>query len=288
MTIYPCVVYWIHLKDHTNILTEGYLGVSNEPDIRKRNHFRYLNENTHCNTKLQNAVNKYGIENIVMSIILVADTNYCYELEKKLRPENGIGWNIAAGGNGGKLFDRENDPRVGKPSWNSGKTKHDTPALAESGKKVSLALKGRKNEPCSEQKKQTISNTKNSLEWKESVGYESTRKMKETKNSLEWKETVGKEVSRKQSVIRNNIEWIETIGKDSKKKEMETKSSLEWKETIGNEQIVKQKQTKSNPQWLENNSTVCEHCNKKVAKWIYTRYHGDKCKMKQSGQCNPC
>lgn len=42
-------------------------------------------------------------------------------------------------------------------------------------------------------------NTVNSLEWKETIGKESTRKMLETKNNKRWKETVGIEAYRKVS-----------------------------------------------------------------------------------------
>ena len=50
-------VYWIHTKDHTDIFTQGYVGITNNLERRSFRHFNY-SDNQH----LKNAINKYGKE----------------------------------------------------------------------------------------------------------------------------------------------------------------------------------------------------------------------------------
>lgn len=88
---YMCYLYWIHLPEHTNIMTQGYIGVSNAPKRRLWEHHN-ITENPH----LQNAFNKYN--NIKFSILLQGDEDYCYIMEEKIRPDIKIGWNINKGG----------------------------------------------------------------------------------------------------------------------------------------------------------------------------------------------
>lgn len=87
------VVYWIHLAEHTNILTEGYIGITNNLNARLRNH-----KSKKCNQHLANAITKYGWDNLVKEVILIAEESYCLMIESKLRAKDNIGWNIIAGG----------------------------------------------------------------------------------------------------------------------------------------------------------------------------------------------
>ena len=107
------VVYWIHLPEHTDMFTQGYIGVCN--DIKKR-----LNEHKNKTNKyFENVIKKYGWDNLVKQQIIVAEMNYCLEMESKLRPNDRMGWNLVKGG--GKppvAFGNKN--RLGKPAWNKG------------------------------------------------------------------------------------------------------------------------------------------------------------------------
>jgi hypothetical protein len=103
---------------------------------------------------MANAISKYGWDNLIKTILVVADEKYCYDLERKLRPTDGIGWNLVIGG--GK-------PPVTKPRgssyvsplkgvsrstpWMLGRTPANkgAPASKESRQKMSEAGKGRKN-----------------------------------------------------------------------------------------------------------------------------------------------
>ena len=86
-------VYWIRHKDHTDIFSQGYVGVSDNVDRRFKQHQR-----ANYNPKLARSIKKYGWDNLVKSVVLIADEKYCYDVETKLRPEKQIGWNIVPGG----------------------------------------------------------------------------------------------------------------------------------------------------------------------------------------------
>jgi len=87
------VVYWIHLEEHTDMFRQGYIGVSNNTKRRFRSH-----EVRSGNNHLKNAIVKYGWDNLIKEVILVADKAYCLMIEAKLRAENQIGWNLIKGG----------------------------------------------------------------------------------------------------------------------------------------------------------------------------------------------
>ena len=92
------VIYWIRAKDHTDITCQGYVGVAKNASKRWWSHKWALKASRHDNPILTNAVNKHGWDNLIKEIVLVADEQYCYDIENKLRPECEIGWNIATGG----------------------------------------------------------------------------------------------------------------------------------------------------------------------------------------------
>ena len=86
-------VYWIRHKDHTDITTQGYVGISNDFNTRLRSH-----KTRPCNTHMQNVINKYGWDNLIKEQVLIADADYCKMIEIKLRPHDFIGWNQTYGG----------------------------------------------------------------------------------------------------------------------------------------------------------------------------------------------
>jgi predicted GIY-YIG superfamily endonuclease len=94
----PVSVYWIHHKDHTDVFNQGYIGVSNNTEKRFAKHKTHVNNNKHINPMFANVVKKYGWDNLVKEVILIADKEYCLAIESKLRNTKEIGWNIAPGG----------------------------------------------------------------------------------------------------------------------------------------------------------------------------------------------
>jgi len=118
-------VYWIRHQEHTDIFSQGYVGISNNVKRRMINHF-----NQPTNMHMKNAVNKYGWDNLVKQIVLIADKDYCLDIEKKLRPVDFIGWNQTVGGG-----------CPPKPKKGMGKGRK---LSEETRKKLSDAAKGRK------------------------------------------------------------------------------------------------------------------------------------------------
>jgi GIY-YIG catalytic domain len=107
-------VYWIHHPDHTDMFSQGYIGVSKDAEKRWEQHLK-KSDNRH----FRFAINKYGWGNLIKKQILIAEEDYCLDIERKLRPTEGIGWNVAIGG-GKPPVRYGNKDRLGIPSWNKG------------------------------------------------------------------------------------------------------------------------------------------------------------------------
>lgn len=90
-------VYWLHLPTHSDVFSEGYVGVSTDPKNRVAKHIRNAQRGVHENSHLLNAIVKSG-NTIIQDTVAVGSEEYCYKLESKLRPQKDIGWNIAEGG----------------------------------------------------------------------------------------------------------------------------------------------------------------------------------------------
>lgn len=93
-----CWLYWIHRKSHTDISTEGYVGVSTKVESRFSAHRSALKGKS-ClyRSEFRRAMKE---DDLVFDILLKSTTTYCLEMERLLRPSWGIGWNIAPGGGG--------------------------------------------------------------------------------------------------------------------------------------------------------------------------------------------
>jgi group I intron endonuclease len=88
-------LYWIHLPTHTDIFTEGYVGVTTKaPEKRFSQHKSVAKTG---NLPISRALRKHG-DSVVFEVILIGEENYCYDLESRLRPTDRLGWNCASGG----------------------------------------------------------------------------------------------------------------------------------------------------------------------------------------------
>lgn len=101
-------VYWIHLSEHTDMFTEGYIGItSKSPLERFKGHIKATRQG--FDYPLNRAIEKYG-NKLIVQTILIGSKEYCCEIERKLRPEQRIGWNLAVGGDKprlGQIFSEE-------------------------------------------------------------------------------------------------------------------------------------------------------------------------------------
>jgi hypothetical protein len=94
-----CYVYWIHLPEHTNITTQGYVGAT-KANIKERwsAHKRWVKQPlTQGSERLYAALNS---DNELIYEVVFTTYNYqeCLDLEAMYRPERHIGWNKARGG----------------------------------------------------------------------------------------------------------------------------------------------------------------------------------------------
>ena len=124
-------VYWIRCKDHIDMTRQGYIGVSKNFNIRFTQHSK-CTQNQH----FKFAIQKYGWDNLVKTQILIAEKDYCLDIERKLRPVDNIGWNITAGG-GKPPSAIGNKYKLGIPAWNKG-----IPLSSETKEKLSKAHLG--------------------------------------------------------------------------------------------------------------------------------------------------
>jgi hypothetical protein len=74
------------------MFSQGYIGITKHGRQERR---LWEHKNVSQNPHLLNALDKYDV---VQNILLIADKNYCKDIEQKLRPEINIGWNIVTGG----------------------------------------------------------------------------------------------------------------------------------------------------------------------------------------------
>lgn len=96
-------VYWIRHVSHTDMFSEGYIGVTSKtPEERFAEHRAIARQPKNRNKfTLHKALNKYPPEEIVVQAVVKCEIDYAYDLELKLRPERAIGWNTSVGGYAG-------------------------------------------------------------------------------------------------------------------------------------------------------------------------------------------
>ena len=123
-------VYWIHHPNHTNIMSEGYVGITKRFTRRMFEH-KALTTNKY----LSNAIKKYGWDNLVKEVILIANKDYCIDIEIKLRSNDAIGWNLVKGG-GIPPINTRKGYKMSVPAWNKGISPSDA-----TKKKISEAIK---------------------------------------------------------------------------------------------------------------------------------------------------
>jgi hypothetical protein len=145
-------VYWIRAQHHSDITSEGYVGVSKNSQKRwlyghKWSHSKARHDNQH----LSSAINKYGWDLLVKTVVLIGEETYCYEIERKLRPSEGIGWNLSVGGHKPPITKFRGETYISplkgisRPTpWLVGVAKPPSKEACAAGGR---AAKGRKNTP---------------------------------------------------------------------------------------------------------------------------------------------
>lgn len=92
-------LYWLRLAEHTDVFSQGYVGVAKDLNKRLRAHKHRF---------------KAIWASIIASPLVIGSEDYCFNLEKKLRPTRRIGWNRSAGGYRNNAMYAESNPNFGK------------------------------------------------------------------------------------------------------------------------------------------------------------------------------
>jgi len=90
------LIYWIHYPEHTDPLTEGYIGISQDLDTRLAVHKRNAAKNP-IGPK-DEALISLRADEIIVETIFKGTASDCADEEYRLRPTKNIGWNISQGG----------------------------------------------------------------------------------------------------------------------------------------------------------------------------------------------
>lgn len=89
-------IYWIHYSDHTDPYTEGYIGLSNQPDIRFKAH---ISGTAHVGSSYIRKMSDSDKALLTHTILAECSSlDQARELELRYRPLPKIGWNIKRGG----------------------------------------------------------------------------------------------------------------------------------------------------------------------------------------------
>jgi len=104
-------VYWIHLPEHTDMFSQGYIGFTSKTTKERYAFHLYKCRANKDNIVICNAIRKYGEENIIVDTLCKCSNEYGLWLEGKLRPLAETGWNMAMGGdtchNTGRVYTRK-------------------------------------------------------------------------------------------------------------------------------------------------------------------------------------
>lgn len=92
-------LYWIRTEGMKDMFSEGYVGISTISAQRRWNyHKAAAKDPTKSHLPIYRAFVKYGVDQLIMSVVLVGSEDYVKDMECKFRPTERIGWNLAVGG----------------------------------------------------------------------------------------------------------------------------------------------------------------------------------------------
>lgn len=92
-------LYWIRTSEMTDMFTEGYIGITvGKASVRFSQHKVAAKNPEKQHLHIYKAFKKYGVENLILQVLVVGSNEYVSSLEEKLRPRTNVGWNLAQGG----------------------------------------------------------------------------------------------------------------------------------------------------------------------------------------------
>jgi hypothetical protein len=89
-------VYWIHLPEHTDMFSEGYVGITTKTVAERiKKHLGEAKRGSRL--VVHKALLKYD-GHYVVDALIEGDIDYCRDIEYKLRAAPATGWNLGVGG----------------------------------------------------------------------------------------------------------------------------------------------------------------------------------------------
>ena len=113
-------VYWIRKLGHTDIFTEGYVGVTSKTaQDRFKEHLKHSRVPSTTKTILHKVIKALGVDELICETVCICELDYAFDLENKLRPTEMIGWNQIVGGSSppnrkGQEFSEEHRNNISK------------------------------------------------------------------------------------------------------------------------------------------------------------------------------
>lgn len=127
-------VYWIRLPEHTDVFTQGYVGITKKTALQRYSSHKSKANKSDKNLPVLNAIRKYG-DYLEVETLVICSIEYACWLENKLRPNVRIGWNIAEGGE----FPTKNNPVSDEARENMRKAQTGRKHSEETKQKIALA-----------------------------------------------------------------------------------------------------------------------------------------------------
>lgn len=100
MKTVPARVYWIRDPSHQDVTTQGYVGYTVKPVLKRFNEhcFSALSKGSKRRKRVGEEIAARGRSGVVVETLCIASRDYCLDLERRLRPVPFVGWNHGAGG----------------------------------------------------------------------------------------------------------------------------------------------------------------------------------------------
>ena len=109
------IIYWIRYPEHTDPLTEGYVGITDDLEYRIKYHKKQAVKE--IKSPKDNALLGPRGHELVIDTIFEGSSLECANEEKRLRPKKNIGWNVATGGGYNRRTEIEKLERRYKQGW---------------------------------------------------------------------------------------------------------------------------------------------------------------------------
>ena len=109
------MAYLYHIHTPGMDLSDGYIGIANDPEVRWQQHEYCAHNLNHRYVVYQQMRNHKG--NYIKTIIDEGDREYVSQREFELRPEPMMGWNMAAGGGNPIVIWRQPDTWLSNELW---------------------------------------------------------------------------------------------------------------------------------------------------------------------------